>query len=104
MRHVELSLILSGRYSVRFYWIAAFFIQYPYEKWTIDRQAILSTKIVSTDKFRKDISVAVVFQREILCKLMSCYFIVSLYWQRKSVGMKKQRIQKLSKFDENCTK
>lgn len=53
-----------------------FFIQYPFMKngQTIGK-GFYRLKIVSTDKFRKDISVAVVFQREILCKLMSCYFI-----------------------------
>lgn len=53
-----------------------FFIQYPFMQngQTIGK-GFYRLKIVSTDKFRKDISVAVVFQREILCKLMSCYFI-----------------------------
>ena len=53
-----------------------FFIQYTFMQngQTIGK-GFYRLKIVSTDKFRKDISVAVVFQREILCKLMSCYFI-----------------------------
>ena len=53
-----------------------FLIQYPFMQngQTIGK-GFYRLKIVSTDKFRKDISVAVVFQREILCKLMSCYFI-----------------------------
>lgn len=53
-----------------------FLIQYPFMQngQTIGK-GFYRLKIVSTDKFRKDLSVAVVFQREILCKLMSCYFI-----------------------------
>ncbi|WP_261805848.1 RDD family protein [Lapidilactobacillus luobeiensis] len=32
-------------------------------------------RIVSTDKKRKNLTVPIIIQREILCKLMSCYFI-----------------------------
>ena len=32
-------------------------------------------QIISTDEERTNVPVAVVFQREILCKLMSCFFI-----------------------------
>lgn len=32
-------------------------------------------KIISTDEFRQDVPVVVIIQREILCKLASCFFI-----------------------------
>lgn len=32
-------------------------------------------KIISTDEVRKEVSVAVIMQREILCKIMSCFII-----------------------------
>ena len=32
-------------------------------------------KIISTDDIRKEVPIIVIFQREILCKLMSCFFI-----------------------------
>ena len=53
-----------------------FLLQYPFMQngQTIGK-GFYRLKIISTDEIRKDISVAVIFQREILCKLMSCYFI-----------------------------
>ncbi|WP_071130293.1 RDD family protein [Enterococcus timonensis] len=38
-------------------------------------KAFFQLKVISTDKIRKNVPVAVMMQREILCKLMSCYFI-----------------------------
>lgn len=38
-------------------------------------KAFMGLKIISTDKIRKDVSVSVIVQREVLCKLFSCYFI-----------------------------
>lgn len=53
-----------------------YLVQYPF---MVNGQTIgkgfYRLKIISTDKLRKNVPVAVVFQREILCKLMSCYFI-----------------------------
>lgn len=51
-------------------------IQYPFmmNQQTIGK-AFMGLKIISTDKIRKDVSVSVIVQREVLCKLFSCYFI-----------------------------
>lgn len=53
-----------------------FALQYPFmqNQQTIGK-AFFQLQIVSTDKYRKNVSVAVIFQREILCKLASCFFI-----------------------------
>ncbi|MGX7198368.1 RDD family protein [Enterococcus nangangensis] len=51
-------------------------VQYPFmmNGQTIGK-GFFSLKIVSTDKERLNVPVAVVVQREILCKLASCYLI-----------------------------
>lgn len=51
-------------------------VQYPFMKMqqTLGK-GFFSLKIVSTDKERKDVPISVIVQREILCKLMSCFFI-----------------------------
>lgn len=51
-------------------------LQYPFMQngQTIGK-GFYHLKIVSTDEIRTDVPVAVVVQREILCKLMSCFFI-----------------------------
>ena len=53
-----------------------FFLQYPFMQngQTIGK-GFYRLKVISTDTVRKEMTVAVIFQREILCKLMSCYFI-----------------------------
>lgn len=55
---------------------AYFALQYPFmqNQQTIGK-AFFQLQIVSTDNYRKDVPVAVIFQREILCKLASCFFI-----------------------------
>ncbi|MBL1230199.1 RDD family protein [Enterococcus sp. BWB1-3] len=56
--------------------LAYFLIQYPF---MINGQTVgkgfYRLQIISTDEERTDVPAAVVFQREILCKLMSCFFI-----------------------------
>ena len=76
-----------------------FFIQYPFMQngQTIGK-GFYRLKIVSTDKFRKDISVAVVFQREILCKLMSCYFICIPLLAAKVGGHEEATYTKIVQF------
>ncbi|MFV0361702.1 MAG: RDD family protein [Suipraeoptans sp.] len=51
-------------------------IQYPFMRnaQTLGK-AFFSLKIISTDDIRHDVSVAVIVQREIFCKLLSCFFI-----------------------------
>jgi uncharacterized RDD family membrane protein YckC len=53
-----------------------FAVQYPFmqNQQTVGK-AFFQLKIVSTDKYRKDVPIAVIFQREILCKLASCFII-----------------------------
>ncbi|MDB1691381.1 RDD family protein [Enterococcus casseliflavus] len=53
-----------------------FLIQYPFmqNQQTIGK-AFFHLQIISTDQYRKEVPVAVIFQREILCKLASCFFI-----------------------------
>lgn len=53
-----------------------FAIQYPFmmNGQTIGK-GFYRMKIISTDEIRTDVPVAVIVQREILCKLMSCFFI-----------------------------
>ncbi|OTN75068.1 hypothetical protein A5886_000112 [Enterococcus sp. 8G7_MSG3316] len=53
-----------------------FGLQYPFmQNHQTLGKAFFHLAIVSTDPYRKDVSVAVIIQREILCKVMSCFFI-----------------------------
>ncbi|XUB35122.1 hypothetical protein IGI41_000078 [Enterococcus sp. DIV0876] len=53
-----------------------FGLQYPFmQNHQTLGKAFFHLKIESTDPYRKDVPVAVIVQREILCKLMSCFFI-----------------------------
>ena len=56
--------------------LAIYGVHYPFmvQGQTIGK-AFFALRIVSTDKVRLDVPVAVVVQREVLCKLLSCYFI-----------------------------
>lgn len=64
-----------------------FLVNYPF---MVNGQTLgkgfFQLKIVSTDDKRKDVPLAVIFQREILCKLMSCYFICLPLLFRKKLG------------------
>lgn len=60
-------------------------IQYPFmtNGQTLGK-GFFGLKIVSTDEIRKDVPVAVIVQREILCKIMSCFFICApLFFGKK---------------------
>jgi uncharacterized RDD family membrane protein YckC len=64
-----------------------FAIQYPF---MVNGQTIgkgfYGLKIVSTDEFRKQVTIAVIVQREILCKIMSCFFICAPLFLGKAGG------------------
>ena len=38
-------------------------------------KAFMGLKLISTDEIRKDLSVSIIIQREVLCKLISCFFM-----------------------------
>lgn len=56
--------------------LAVYLLHYPFmvNGQTLGK-AFFGLKIVSTDAVRRDVPVAVIVQREIFCKLLSCYFI-----------------------------
>jgi uncharacterized RDD family membrane protein YckC len=64
---------LSG---IAFYIGIMYLIQLPFmENGQTIGKGFFNLRVISTDKYRKDVTVAVMIQREILCKLMSCYLI-----------------------------
>lgn len=68
--------MLLGAVGLVIVGLLVFGIQYPFMK---NQQTLgkgfFSLKVVSTEKTRSDITVSVIIQREILCKMMSCYMI-----------------------------
>lgn len=68
--------VLRGVLGLVLFVCGYYVLQYPFMQngQTIGK-GFYHLKIVSTDEIRKDVPVAVVVQREILCKLMSCFFI-----------------------------
>lgn len=68
--------IIRGVLGLVLFVFGYYALQYPFMQngQTIGK-GFYHLKIVSTDEIRKDVPVAVVVQREILCKLMSCFFI-----------------------------
>lgn len=53
-----------------------FGLQYPFmQNHQTLGKAFFHLVIISTDPYRKDVPMAVIIQREILCKMMSCFFI-----------------------------
>ena len=64
-----------------------FALQYPFmqNQQTIGK-AFFQLQIVSTDKYRKNVPVAVIFQREILCKLASVSSFACRYCLAKEGG------------------
>ncbi|WP_125606188.1 RDD family protein [Lapidilactobacillus bayanensis] len=76
-----------------------YLIQYPF---MINGQTIgkgfFRLRIVSTDKVRHTVSVAVIIQREILCKLMSCYLICLPLFFGKNGGQDEVTHTKIIQF------
>lgn len=62
-------------------------VQYPFMK---NQQTVgkgfFALKVVSDEKTRPEMTVAVMLQRELLCKLVSCYFICIPVFVRKPGG------------------
>lgn len=78
-------------------------IQYPFMK---NQQTLgkgfFALKIVSTEKTREEVTVGVIFQREILCKLASCYFICLPMIFRKAGGHEEATRTKIVKAEKQA--